>query len=135
MKSLCKSFNTLERMAFGYDPKLVEAALDGIEEGLYETTQWKRKQFTISVLTQHDDAESAKQLILKITRIIHWFERPQIENWMFLWHIKGFQCEKFDKEMILKQWRDISSNKHKIDMDRYGFCISNKNCKINGYQR
>ena len=79
------------------DPALVESVLDGVYKGLYETKEWKGKEFTVFIDTEFDDATSAKKLIIKITRFTHWFERSQIENWMFLGNISRFKNEDFDK--------------------------------------
>ena len=113
--------------------ELIEYVLDGIYEGLFETKEWKRKQFKIYIHTKDKDAEGAKQLILKIKKVIDLLDGSKIEDWMFLWDIEGFKHKNFDKQLILKELRDIFINQHKIVVDEYGFAISNEGCKINGY--
>ena len=136
---IIKIFNScklLENFEFGCDFGThcgIESVLDGIEKGLFQTKDRKRKKMRLRIFTGYANTKDAQSLILNIGRIIHWLVQSAIEDFMFIWFIEGLvNDEKFDKELLLKDVKSIGF-KASVIRNKNDIIISNENCKLDGY--
>ena len=88
----------------------------------------------IQISPSYATTQKAQELIINICRIIHWLEKSEIEDFMFVWWFNK-NDDNIDRTLLVK---DLSSVGYEIiavlTPNNNKIVISNKNCKINGYR-
>ena len=106
----------------------IEAALRGIEKGLSQTTESKRKQMKIEIEPTYSDTKEAQGLISNIGRIIKLLQISNIDDFMFIWNVNG---KNINLELLLKDIQCIDCPVIAV-INGGRIIICNEECKING---
>ena len=97
---------------FDLQCNFVKSVLDGIENGLFQTKEWKRKKLKIRICTGCFVKYSEVQDFMLN---INWFESLDINHFMFIWEFSGV-CQD-DENMVLKDLKDMSCHIEVIRFD------------------
>ena len=79
----CKSLISMGYVRDSYHG--LKSASNGIEKRLSQTKQRKCAQMKIEIMSTFHDTERAEEIIIHIVSITHWLERPEIDDFMFIW--------------------------------------------------
>lgn len=129
----CESLHTL-KVEINADNFM--SILEGIEIGLYQTMQTKRKQLKILLVAEKGADIDLKDVwlcihhIINMLHVLHGDRQPSIVDQFVL--IFKSNCE-FKKEQIDVVEKQIFPSDIRIYIDKTTMVISNKDCSINGW--
>eukprot|EP01083_Nonionella_stella_P166687 558027_1 len=108
--------------------------LEGIEHGLFKIKTQHRTELKLSIMIRNSEWQP-NDFTFKVARVINSLETCDIDDFMFIWEFKGHNDDK--SKLLLDDLRNISKHskvfQYQYD-DKSQFIITNRNCKINGYQ-
>ena len=115
------------------------AILEGIENGLFQTKNIKRKQLKLRVTDKlfHVDLENKMLNILRIINMLHYMHEltpSSVQQFMFILDMdRSMHSQRLKK--ILNESVDVfSSSNVQCNVDGLKIIISNKDCTINGWK-
>eukprot|EP01083_Nonionella_stella_P185416 675978_1 len=110
------------------------SVLEGIECGLFETKNQRRSRAEMRIYVNVYGADvKIDHFALNVGRIINSLDSSTTTDFMFIWKLRDLCSKKFEK--MLKHMCNISKHTRIWgSRNAQKFIITNRNCKINGYQ-
>eukprot|EP01083_Nonionella_stella_P315230 1138162_1 len=131
----CKSLEYIYVNCTNVKKEWFEAICGGIEYGLFATNNWIRDQLWVKIIFEYEDVIVTGEIVFMITQMIAAIQRSRINDFLFavLIRQKGVNIsETLLPQLIQNIPGDVTANTMNI-RKQHRICITNKQCKINGY--
>eukprot|EP01083_Nonionella_stella_P247837 858834_1 len=117
--------------AYGVNTTQFCSVLEGIECGLLKTKQQQRKRLKVCIDVAGLGFKSS-DFVLNIGRVINSFCASNVKDFMLIWQFEGVR-DNATLDEVFHALCNLSAH-IKVIQSEERFIVTNKNCKINGYQ-